>query len=368
VRVLILTNEFPPTVYGGAGVHVRELTNALRGRVELDVRTFGDHAHDEPGWRVHGYPASPDVAGAPEELRPVLSAFSRNLAMAADAPTADLVHCHTWYTHLGGLVIGQAYGLPLVVTVHSLEPLRPWKREQLGGGYDASAWVEREALEGADAVIADRHIHASTSQSSPHVEPLTWRERLGLRNGMPVILVVGKRSVGKGTPWLLDAMKIVHSQAPQAVLVSVGKGPELKPGPGIISLSSVGQAELRALYSLADVVVVPSVWPEPFSRVMIESMSAGKLLVATNVGGSPEGVETALTGWLVPPGQPQDLARALLEAVNLPRERREGMCAAARTLLRERFAPEKSLKLLLQIYSDCQERWARSRVTCTNIM
>ena len=154
MRVVMLTNEYPPAVYGGAGVHVVELTNALRGRVELDIRTFGDQRHRRAGWRVRGYPVSMDLDAAPGTLRPVLGAFSRNLAMSADPIEADLVHCHTWYTHLGGVVIAQAANVPLVVTVHSLEPLRPWKREQLGGGYELSAWVERQAMHQADAVIA----------------------------------------------------------------------------------------------------------------------------------------------------------------------------------------------------------------------
>ncbi len=154
MRALVLTNEFPPSIYGGAGVHVDELTRHLRPLIELDIRTFGTHADESPGWRVHGYPPGNDLAGADERLRPMLAALSRDLAMIADPVAADVVHAHTWYTHLAGLLARLAYGIPLVVTVHSLEPLRPWKREQLGGGYDVSSWIERTALETADAVIA----------------------------------------------------------------------------------------------------------------------------------------------------------------------------------------------------------------------
>jgi len=142
MEVLLLTNEFPPTVYGGAGVHVAELTRALRGRVDLDIRTFGSQAVDEPGWMVHGYPEPAGVAEETPELRPVMGAFGRCRAMAADPTGADLVHCHTWYTHLAGTTL-RSRGLPLVVTAHSLEPLRPWKREQLGAGYELAAAVER---------------------------------------------------------------------------------------------------------------------------------------------------------------------------------------------------------------------------------
>ena len=154
MKALFLTKEYPPNVYGGAGMHVAELTRALRSRISVEVRAFGEQDETDEGWRVHGYPAPRDLPAGDERLRPVWDAFGRNLAMAADETDADLVHCHTWYSHFGGLLVQRGRGVPLVVTVHSLEPLRPWKREQLGGGYDLSAWVERTALEAADAVIA----------------------------------------------------------------------------------------------------------------------------------------------------------------------------------------------------------------------
>src|ERR671915_1851311 len=154
MRALILTNEFPPSIYGGAGVHVAELTRHLAPLIELDIRTFGEHDEVAPGRRVRGYPVAHDLAAADVRLRPMLAALSRDIGFVADPVVADVVHCHTWYTHLAGLLMQLAYRIPLVVTVHSLEPLRPWKREQLGGGYDVSSWIERTALETADAVVA----------------------------------------------------------------------------------------------------------------------------------------------------------------------------------------------------------------------
>lgn len=132
MRALVLTNEFPPDIYGGAGVHVDELTRHLRDLVELDVRTFGSRSESAEGWTVRGYPVAHDLSAADERLRPMLSALSRDLGMVADPVDADVVHVHTWYTHLAGLLVRLAYGIPLALTVHSLEPLRPWKREQLG--------------------------------------------------------------------------------------------------------------------------------------------------------------------------------------------------------------------------------------------
>src|SRR5438093_4417890 len=153
MKALILPNEYPPHVYGGAGIHVAELTRELRRRISVEVRAFGDQDEADDGWRVRGYPPSP-AGPADSRVRGAWDAIGRDLAMAADPVDADLVHCHTWYSHLGGLLVKHAYEIPLVVTVHSLEPMRPWKREQLGGGYDLSSWVERTALESAEAVIA----------------------------------------------------------------------------------------------------------------------------------------------------------------------------------------------------------------------
>ncbi|HTD77490.1 MAG TPA: glycosyltransferase, partial [Chloroflexota bacterium] len=153
MKSLLLTNEYPPNVYGGAGVHVEFLSRELAQLMDVEVRCFGDQRLDDGRLRVRGYP-EPSGMTAPSYLRPVFGAMARDVAWAGDGVDADVVHCHTWYSHLGGILIRQGYGIPLVITVHSLEPLRPWKREQLRGGYDLSCWVEQTALGMADAVIA----------------------------------------------------------------------------------------------------------------------------------------------------------------------------------------------------------------------
>jgi glycogen synthase len=396
----MLTNEFPPSVYGGAGVHVAELTSALRGQVDLDIRTFGDHAHDEPGYRVRGYPSTLDVEATPEPLRPVLGAFGRGLAMAADPPTADLVHCHTWYTHLGGLVIGRAYGLPMVVTVHSLEPLRPWKREQLGTGYEASAWVEREALEQADAVIAvsegsqqDVLDHFRVDPSRIHVvhngidveafAPDPGRDALsrhGITDTAPYVLFVGRVTRQKGIMTLVKAMP--HLDPAIAVVLAAGQPdtPELAVEfeAGIAEAQAANPARaihwipemldrqaLRQLYTHAAVFACPSVY-EPFGITNLEAMACGVPVVATRVGGIPEVVAHGRTGLLVDvptagsgdsageltdgdPAVAQALAAAINELVADP-ARRAAMGGAGRQRAVEQFSWAEVARRTLAVY------------------
>ncbi len=158
VKTLLLTREYPPNVYGGAGVHVEYLSQELARLMDVEVRGFGDQDERSEHLSVKGYPfPRGSYAGLDQKLKGALDTFETNLTTLTDAVDADVVHCHTWYSHLAGILTKIAYGIPLVVTTHSLEPLRPWKREQLGRGYDLSSWVEKTALEMADAIIAVSH-------------------------------------------------------------------------------------------------------------------------------------------------------------------------------------------------------------------
>ncbi|HEX8679618.1 MAG TPA: glycosyltransferase, partial [Chthoniobacterales bacterium] len=154
VKALFLTNEYPPNVYGGAGVHVEYLSRELAKLMPIEVRSFGDQHSTNPDLRVKGFELDASGFTCPKPLRSVFGAVRRCTDFNTTDIDADLVHCHTWYTHFGGILAKLNYGIPLVITVHSLEPLRPWKREQLGGGYDFTVWLEKTALEMADAVIA----------------------------------------------------------------------------------------------------------------------------------------------------------------------------------------------------------------------
>src|SRR5512142_857044 len=241
MRALILTNEFPPHVYGGAGVHVDYLTRELRRLVEIDVRTFAGDPDDSPGWRVRAYPPTHDTSTASDQLRGLWATLSRDIGFVADPVNADLVHCHTWYTHLAGILAKLAYGIPLVITVHSLEPLRPWKREQLGGGYDVSRWVERTALEMADAVVAvsgdtradilrlfdvaaDRirviHNGIDADEYQPTIETDALVAR-GIDPARPYVLFVGRVTRQKGIIHLVRAIR--HLDPGIAVVLAAGQ-------------------------------------------------------------------------------------------------------------------------------------------------
>jgi starch synthase len=383
VRALILTNEFPPSIYGGAGVHVDELTRHLRPLIELDIRTFGGHADAEPGWRVQGYPPAHELAHAEERLRPMLAALSRDLAMVADPVIADVVHAHTWYTHLAGLLTRLAYGIPFVLTVHSLEPLRPWKREQLGGGYDVSSWIERTALESADAVVAvsretredvlrlfDVHpervhvIHNGIDADFYRPDPATDAlERHGIDPSVPYVLFVGRITRQKGIVHLVRAIR--HLAPDIGVVLCAGQpdtpeiGVEVEVGvraaqaarSNVVWIGEmVSREEVRQLYSHAAVFCCPSVY-EPFGIINLEAAACETPVVASAVGGIPEVVVDGETGLLVPvelrvddPMSPVDPDRfelnlaGAINALMADEATREVMGRAARRRAVERFS------------------------------
>jgi glycogen synthase len=358
VRALILTNEFPPDIYGGAGVHVAELTRHLRDLVEVDIRTFGSQADDAGPWRVRGYPPAHDLEAADPKLRPMLAALSRDIAMVADPVDAQVVHAHTWYTHFAGLLVRLAYGIPLALTVHSLEPLRPWKREQLGGGYDVSSWVERTALETADAVVAVsqetradvlRHfavdparihvIHNGIDAEFYHPDPGTDAlERHGIAADVPYVLFVGRITRQKGIVHLVRAIK--HLDPGIGVVLCAGQpdtpeiGREMADGvraaqaerPNVVWIGEMlAREEVRQLYSHAAVFCCPSVY-EPFGIINLEAAACETPVVASAVGGIPEVVVDGETGLLVPvelspddpmsPVDPDRFERNLAGAIN----------------------------------------------------
>ncbi len=358
MKALLLTNEYPPHVYGGAGMHVAELSRQLRTLISVEVRTFGEQREEAPGWLVRGYPASAEPHSGDDRLRPAWEAFARCLAMAADPSDADIVHCHTWYTHLGGLLVQHANSVPLVITVHSLEPLRPWKREQLGGGYDLSSWVERTALESADAVIAvsrgtrdDLLRHFAVEPERVHIlhngidaeffapDPATDAlERHGVDPTRPYVLFVGRitrqkgivhlvRAIGRLDPEIGVVLAAGQPDTPElAAEVEAGVAAAQQGRPNVVWIPDMlSREEIRQLYSHAAIFVCPSVY-EPFGITNLEAMACERPVVATAVGGIPEVVVDGETGLLVPvafnpdepmsPADPDQLARDLAAAIN----------------------------------------------------
>jgi glycogen synthase len=332
MKALLLTNEYPPNVYGGAGVHVEFLSQGLASLIDVEVRSFGDQVIDQGRLTVRGYGLDSSGFTAPKTLQPVFGAFARNIAMAATNVDADVVHCHTWYSLLGGISVKLAYGIPLVVTTHSLEPLRPWKREQLGGGYDLSAWVERTAIEMADAVIAVSEGTRQDVISLFNVDPARVHvvhngidldlyrpaastaalERHGIDPSKPYVLFVGRITRQKGIVHLARAIPEIDPEAQIVLCAGAPDTPEIAAEmeqavaaaqasrPGVFWIQEmVPRHEAVELYSHAAVFCCPSVY-EPFGIINLEAMACGTPVVATATGGILEVVVNGETGLLVP--------------------------------------------------------------------
>ncbi|MBK7624918.1 MAG: glycogen synthase [Kineosporiaceae bacterium] len=332
MRIDLLTREYPPNVYGGAGVHVENLAEVLRSRAEVRVRAFGE-PRAEAG--VTGYPDLPQLAQANAALR----VMGVDLAIAADCVGADVVHSHTWYANLAGHLAGLLYDIPHVLSAHSLEPLRPWKAEQLGGGYALSSWVEKTAYLGAAGVIAvSGGMRKDILRSYPQVDPDTvhvvhngidlsgWNRdenpdvvrAAGIDPDRPSIVFVGRITRQKGLPYLLraarrlpaDVQLVLCAGAPDTkeIMAEVsGLVAELQTErSGVVWIERMlPREELCQVLSAATTFVCPSVY-EPLGIVNLEAMACEAAVVGTATGGIPEVVDDGVTGRLVPIEQVQD--------------------------------------------------------------
>lgn len=377
MRVDIITKEYPPEIYGGAGVHVTELVRALRENVDVRVRAFGA-ARDEEGTTSYAVPDGLRGANA------ALQTLGTDLEIVGDVAGADIVHSHTWYANFAGHLAALLHGIPHVVTAHSLEPLRPWKAEQLGGGYAVSAYIEKTAYEGAAAVVAvSEGMRADILRSYPALDPAkvrviyngidtdSWHpvddpellRELGVDPERPSVVFVGRITRQKGLPYLLRA---AESLPPEVQLVLCAGAPdtpqilaeveELVRGlqatrDGVVWIDRLlPRRELCAILAAATTFVCPSVY-EPLGIVNLEAMACGAAVVGTGTGGIPEVVVDGVTGRIVPIDQVQDgtgtptdpdafvadLARVLTEVVSDP-DRARAYGEAGRARARQDFS------------------------------
>jgi len=396
VKALLLTNEYPPHVYGGAGVHVEYLSRELAKLIDVEVRCFGEQDLVSDHLRVKGYGVDSRLCATTDtKLQPALQALARCLSFTAEPIDADVVHCHTWYSHFGGIVAELAYGLPLVITTHSLEPLRSWKREQLGRGYNLSTWLERTALAMADTIIAVSNgmkqdilrlftvdparvavVHNGIDTDEYH--PVSSNAALvsyGIDPGVPYVLFVGRIARQKG---ILHLVHAIDHLAPNVQVVLCAGAPDTREI-GDEMAAAVRQVQARRphvvwiremvdkgsaieLYSHAAVFCCPSIY-EPFGIINLEAMACGTPVVGSAVGGIPEVVVPEETGLLVDVGpqdaessEPEDaegFARRLAAALNRlladePLRRRMG--AAGRERAVRQFGWPAIARQVAQLY------------------
>ena len=405
MKALFLTNEFPPTIYGGAGVHVEYLSRELAKLIEVEVRCYGkehrEHRLDLPTLKAAGFGCDTSGYTAPKPLHSVFAAVQRGVDWNTTAIDADLVHLHTWYTHFGGILAKLNYGIPLVLTVHSLEPLRPWKREQLAGGYDFSCWVEKTAMEMADAVIAvsreTRNDILRLFDVKPERVPVIHNgidldeyrrvtttaalEKYGVNLREPYVLFVGRITRQKGIIHLVRAIESMDKGFQIVLCAGAPDTPEIaaemkaavaaaqaKHGSVVWIDAMVSNTEKIELYSHAAVFCCPSIY-EPFGIINLEAMACETAIVASAVGGIKEVVVEGETGYLVPLEQmtespfevidPAWFARDIAARINTlmaDPALRASMAAAGRKRVEDHFGWPAIAKRTAELYESLLEK------------
>jgi starch synthase len=359
VRVGLFTREYPPLVYGGAGVHVDYLSRELAREIEVEVHCWGSQNSDQANLHVRGAePWSQITNGTEGKFKGALEAFSLNLTQIKALTGIDIVHTHTWYVSMAGYLAKKLYGVPFVLTTHSLEPLRAWKAEQLGSGYAMSSWMERTAILDADAIIAvSQGTKADIIRAYPDVDParihviyngidLAEYQKTaetqalvdyGVDPSIPYILFVGRITRQKGVTHLVDAIRYLPPDTQVVLCAGAPDTPEIaaelrekveaarRDHPRIVWIEKmVTKKEAIQLYSNARVFCCPSVY-EPFGIINLEAMACRAPVVASSTGGIKEVVVDGETGYLVPfdqdpvtsfPNDPDKFARDLAASLN----------------------------------------------------
>ncbi len=399
MKILMLTREYPPNIYGGAGVHVEHLSRELARLAAVEVRCFGTQrvvgGPDVPSAR--GFAAAEGLlTGLDSRLRKAVEPMAVDLAMLGVRIDADIVHCHTWYSMMAGLWAKILYGIPLVITTHSLEPLRPWKSEQLGRGYQLSSWIERTAIGAADSIVAvsettrrevlecyggdPERVKVIHNGIDPYqfkaIDPKPTLAKYGIDPDRPYVLFVGRVTRQKGIMHLVRALRHVQADVPAVLCAgapdTVEIGQEMEAAvadlqrvrPNVRWLAEmVPVPSLVGLYSGAALFVCPSVY-EPFGIINLEAMACGIPVVASKVGGIPEAVADGETGILVPveqnpspdfePRDPERFSRDLAAEIDrllADPALRKRMGTAGRRRVEERFAWSSIARRTIDVYS-----------------
>jgi len=402
MRIGILTNEYPPNVYGGAGVHVEYLTRELaaldEGRHLVRVLSFGQQAERSPSLVVDGVQPPVKIAAQDPRHGKLFDTLTQNLVMSGMATGLDIVHCHTWYSHFAGCLVKYLQDIPLVLTTHSLEPHRPWKVEQLGTAYHASSWIERTAYQNADGVVAVSVAMKNDVQSIYHVDPARVRvihngidlqqyrprpdpsvlAQYGIKGDAPFVLFVGRITRQKGIIHLVNAIRHIRPGVQIVLCAGAPDTPEI----AVEMTQAVERARARsqhdivwiqemlpkdkviALYTHAAIFVCPSVY-EPFGIINLEAMACETPVVASSVGGIPEVVEHGETGLLVAPEaisatdveprNPEQFSRDLATAVNVLLDDpplRASMAEKARMRVERKFSWTSIARQTLEFYQE----------------
>lgn len=388
MRITLLSNEYPPNVYGGAGVHVEYLSKALASLPgagnAVDILCFGDQDVKDGNLTARGVKPAVTLPSQNAQYAKLMDTLARNVRMTGSVDTTDIVHCHTWYTHLGGCLIRNLFRVPLVLTTHSLEPHRPWKVEQLGNAYHVSTWLERTAYQNADGVVAvseSMKTDVHTLYGVPHdrirvipngIDVDEYRsapdpallKSYGIDPAKPFVLFVGRITRQKGVLHLINAIR--HLEPGTQVVLCAGAPDTKEIGeemtrkveearrdsshPIIWIEKMLPRKEIISLYSHAAVFICPSVY-EPFGIINLEAMACGAPVVASKVGGIPEIVVDGKTGFLVafesksgedfepkdPPKFSADLAAAANTLLRAPEKRKE-MASKARKRVEDLFS------------------------------
>ncbi len=394
-KVALFTNEYPPNVYGGAGVHVEYLSQALAKIVAVEVRCFGSQQSNDPQLTVRGYGQWDEMKrGTDPRFTGAVDAVARSLLMAKDTLDADVVHCHTWYTDMGALLASKLWGIPYVLTVHSLEPLRPWKVEQLGNAYHLSSWIERTAIEQADAIVAvsketrddilrlfsvdPARVHVIYNgidlEEYQKVEATDALTRYGVDPSRPYVLFVGRITRQKGIIHLVNAIPQLDPELQVVLCAGAPDTPEIgremqervaavsADRPGVIWIREMlARPDVIQLYTHAAVFCCPSVY-EPFGIINLEAMACETAVVASAVGGIKEVVVPDETGILVElklkegsfdPEDPAAFSAGLAAAINRVQRDpalRERFGLAGRRRVEEHFSWDAIAQRTVELY------------------